>query len=120
MIYVRHKTASRWCAADPHGNTPGDEAREGSRQIVTACGRAWPRHELEVADEVPPLVDRCKGCEPAAPVLVGLRELAACAIEVSFDCYERLVAVGDVRGVPLEVAASDAIDRALDEEMASS
>lgn len=48
-------------------------------------------------------------------IAVGLRELAACAIEVSFDCYERLAARGEPGAVATEI-----IDQALDEEMGAS
>lgn len=104
--FVRHTHQTRWCAAIIGGDS----------HAVTRCGaRLAPDDVWEVADETPPLVDRCRRCEPTAMIAVGLRELAACAIEVSFDCYERLAARGEPGAV-----ASQIIDEALDEEMGAS
>lgn len=104
--FVRHTHQTRWCAAIIGGDS----------HAVTRCGaRLAPDDVWEVADETPPLVDRCRRCEPTAMIAVGLRELAACAIEVSFDAYERLAARGEPGAVATEI-----IDQALDEEMGAS
>ena len=105
-VYARRATATRWCVAviAPHA-------------IITRCRDAWVPDAIshEIASEVPPLADRCLACFPTALVQVGLRELAACAIEVSFDAYERLAARGEPGAVATEI-----IDQALGEEMGAS
>ena len=96
---------------------PGFRGTLGKLPGDTGCCAAemdgFPIHEI--AGEVPPLADRCLACFPTALVRVGLRELAACAIGVSFDAYERLAS----RGEP-GVVATEIIEQALDEEMGAS
>lgn len=109
MIYARHKHDERWCAAALVGAV-----------VITRCGNRAVVDSYELADEEPPLVDRCRECEPMALVTAGLRELAACAIEVNFDHYERIVARADELGTTPESVLTEGIERALTEEMASS
>jgi hypothetical protein len=100
-IYIRTRHADLWCAA---------QTTDSGHFFRTTCGQTYVAADCERTEAPPPAADRCRRCEPTALVQVGLRELAACAIEVNYSCYERLIGV-DLDGL---------IQRSLDEEMSAS